>query len=268
MVDGVMYQTASWSVVPPSTPGQANGSGNSTPGHREKGSKGCCDASIAASPSTRASYVAAYDGRLAPLSGDGAKVWEKDTVIDPSIVHHHRRAARRQRQGHDRQGGAEYGIRGYSRPTMPRPATRRGVFTPCPAIPRSRSKRVDRFRREELGSGGKMVDHGGGGTPWDSWPTILNSTGCTSAPATVRPGTTTSEAPRAATICICLRSWRSNPTPEDVWHYQKTPGDKWDYTSTQQMILADLKIDGAPRKVFMHAPKNGFFYVSTAATAN
>ena len=27
------------------------------------------------------------------------------------------------------------------------------------------------------------------------------------------------------------------------------------------MILADLTIDGAPRKVIMQAPKNGFFYV-------
>ena len=27
------------------------------------------------------------------------------------------------------------------------------------------------------------------------------------------------------------------------------------------MILADIKIDGAPRKVILHAPKNGFFFV-------
>src|SRR5260370_10222519 len=27
------------------------------------------------------------------------------------------------------------------------------------------------------------------------------------------------------------------------------------------MILADLNIDGAPRKVILHAPKNGFFFV-------
>ena len=46
-----------------------------------------------------------------------------------------------------------------------------------------------------------------------------------------------------------------------VWHYQETPGDNWDYTSTQPMILADLKIGGQPRKVILHAPKNGFFFV-------
>ena len=42
-----------------------------------------------------------------------------------------------------------------------------------------------------------------------------------------------------------------------AWHYQETPGDNWDFTSSQPMILADLKIAGKPRKVILHAPKNG-----------
>src|SRR5690606_3089674 len=50
-------------------------------------------------------------------------------------------------------------------------------------------------------------------------------------------------------------------TGEYVWHFQETPGDVWDYTSTQSLILADLTIDGKPRKVIMQAPKNGFYYV-------
>jgi PQQ-dependent dehydrogenase (methanol/ethanol family) len=50
-------------------------------------------------------------------------------------------------------------------------------------------------------------------------------------------------------------------TGEYVWHYQTTPGDSWDFTATQHMILADLEIGGATRKVLMQAPKNGFFYV-------
>ncbi|HSC16953.1 MAG TPA: c-type cytochrome, partial [Gammaproteobacteria bacterium] len=39
------------------------------------------------------------------------------------------------------------------------------------------------------------------------------------------------------------------------------PGESWDFTSTQPMMLADLTLGGEPRKVLMHAPKNGFFYV-------
>jgi alcohol dehydrogenase (cytochrome c)/quinohemoprotein ethanol dehydrogenase len=55
-------------------------------------------------------------------------------------------------------------------------------------------------------------------------------------------------------------------TGEYVWHYQENPGDEWDYDSTGQMILADLTVDGQVRKVLLHAPKNGFFYVLDRAT--
>ena len=50
-------------------------------------------------------------------------------------------------------------------------------------------------------------------------------------------------------------------TGEYVWHYQVTPADNWDYTATQQMVLAELEIEGEMRSVIMQAPKNGFFYV-------
>ncbi|MEJ0039732.1 MAG: hypothetical protein WDO68_27445 [Gammaproteobacteria bacterium] len=45
------------------------------------------------------------------------------------------------------------------------------------------------------------------------------------------------------------------------WHYQETPGDQWDYDAVQNMSLAELDIHGKKRKVLLHAPKNGFFYV-------
>jgi glucose dehydrogenase len=52
------------------------------------------------------------------------------------------------------------------------------------------------------------------------------------------------------------------------WHFQTTPGDSWDYTATQSIILADLPLGegGAPLRVAMQAPKNGFFYVINAAS--
>jgi quinohemoprotein ethanol dehydrogenase len=46
-----------------------------------------------------------------------------------------------------------------------------------------------------------------------------------------------------------------------VWHYQTTPGDAWDYDSATDMTLATLNIQGHPRRVMLHAAKNGFFYV-------
>ena len=50
------------------------------------------------------------------------------------------------------------------------------------------------------------------------------------------------------------------------WHYQVVPNDNWDYDSVQQLMLADLTINGKPRKVIMQAPKDGFFYVLDRAT--
>ena len=46
-----------------------------------------------------------------------------------------------------------------------------------------------------------------------------------------------------------------------MWHYQETPGEMWDFTASQQIILADIAINGQVRKALLHAPKNGFFYV-------
>ncbi len=50
-------------------------------------------------------------------------------------------------------------------------------------------------------------------------------------------------------------------TGEYRWHYQTVPGEEWDYTATQQMVLADIALDGESMPVLMQAPKNGFFYV-------
>lgn len=51
-----------------------------------------------------------------------------------------------------------------------------------------------------------------------------------------------------------------------VWYYQEVPGDDWDYDSIADLMLADVTINGRPRKVVMHAPKDGFFYVLDRVT--
>lgn len=50
-------------------------------------------------------------------------------------------------------------------------------------------------------------------------------------------------------------------TGQYLWHYQTVPGESWDYNSAMDITLATLTLDGQPRDVIMHAPKNGFFYV-------
>jgi quinohemoprotein ethanol dehydrogenase len=50
-------------------------------------------------------------------------------------------------------------------------------------------------------------------------------------------------------------------TGKYVWHYQQNPRDAWDYKATPNMVLATVNLEGGPKKVLMHAPTNGFFYV-------
>jgi quinohemoprotein ethanol dehydrogenase len=58
-----------------------------------------------------------------------------------------------------------------------------------------------------------------------------------------------------------------NPDTGDyVWHYQEDPSDVWDFDSDGQMILVDLPFEAQTRKLLLHAPKNGFFYVLDRAT--
>ncbi len=45
------------------------------------------------------------------------------------------------------------------------------------------------------------------------------------------------------------------------WHYQFTPHDTRDWDSAQPMVLVDELWEGKPRKLLLHADKNGFFYV-------
>ncbi|MGQ0736779.1 MAG: PQQ-dependent dehydrogenase, methanol/ethanol family [Acidobacteriota bacterium] len=55
-------------------------------------------------------------------------------------------------------------------------------------------------------------------------------------------------------------------TGEYRWHYQTTPGETWDFNSNMDIVLAELQLEGRARKVILHAPKNGFFYVIDRAT--
>ncbi len=123
-----------------------------------------------------------------------------------------------------------------------------------------------RERRRRPGTG-KWWKVGGGGTVWDSMAYdpeldllyVGAGNGSPWARAMRSPG-------RGDNLYLSSILALNPDTGELVWHYQTTPGDNWDYTATQHMILAELPIDGKPRKVIMQAPKNGFFYVLDRAT--
>ncbi len=50
------------------------------------------------------------------------------------------------------------------------------------------------------------------------------------------------------------------------WHYQFSPHDEFDWDATQVPVLADITIQGRPRKTMMWANRNGVFYVLDRTT--
>ena len=50
-------------------------------------------------------------------------------------------------------------------------------------------------------------------------------------------------------------------TGELVWHYQFMPNDSFDFDGTAENIVADIQVEGKPRKVLINTNKNGFVYV-------
>src|SRR6184192_3623106 len=44
------------------------------------------------------------------------------------------------------------------------------------------------------------------------------------------------------------------------WVYQMTPHDEWDYDGINEMILADVNMNGQARKILVHFDRNGFGY--------
>ncbi len=61
--------------------------------------------------------------------------------------------------------------------------------------------------------------------------------------------------------------WARNPDNGVAkWVYQMTPHDEWDFDGVNEMILADLNIAGAARKVLVHFDRNGFGYTLDRVT--
>jgi PQQ-dependent dehydrogenase (methanol/ethanol family) len=50
-------------------------------------------------------------------------------------------------------------------------------------------------------------------------------------------------------------------TGKQKWYYQFTPHDTHDWDATEPNVLVDVNYRGQPRKLLLHADRNGFFYV-------
>jgi quinohemoprotein ethanol dehydrogenase len=267
VVDGIMYVSASWSVVHAIDARTGKRIWTYDPGvNREIGFKGCCDVVNRGVALYKGKvFVGAYDGRLIAIDAvTGKKIWEKDTVIDHSHSYTITGAPRVVKGkvliGN---GGAEYGARGYITAYDAETGTQAWRWFVVPGDP---SKP---FEDSSMAAAAKTWDpagkwwiNGGGGTPWDSITYDPDLNLIYIGTGNGAPWNRNLRSPAGGdNLYLASLVALNADTGKYVWHYQETPGDNWDYTSTQPMILADIKIDGKPHKVILHAPKNGFFFV-------
>jgi len=267
VVDGIMYVTASWSVVhaidvrtgqriwtyDPQVP-------------REAGFKGCCDVvNRGVALYEGKVYVAAYDGRLVALdAATGKRLWEKDTIIDRRFSYTITGAPRVVKGkviiGN---GGAEYGVRGYVTAYDAKTGDQKWRWFTVPGDPGKPFEDESMAKAAKTWDpAGKWWEAGGGGTAWDAMAFDPELNLLYIGTGNGSPWAHKKRSPAGGDNLYLASIVALNPdTGKYVWHYQETPGDNWDFTSTQPMILADLTLDGKKRKVVMHAPKNGFFFL-------
>jgi len=266
VVDGVMYTTAPWSVVfalDARTGEQIWTWDPKVP--KEYGQKACCDVVNRGVAVYKGNvYVATLDGRLAALdAATGKVVWEEQTTdkAKPYTI----TGAPRVANGLVLigNGGSEFGVRGY---VSAYDAEKGKLAWRTYTVPGDPDKPFESEAIEEAAKtwkgAGEALKQGAGGTSWDAitYDPELNliyfgtGNGVAWDRDTRSPGGGDN---LYLTSIIAVFA----DTGKVKWHYQLVPGDTWDFDACQQLVLADLKIDGKIRKVLMQAPKEGFFYV-------
>ncbi len=262
-----MYQSAPWNVVHAIDARTGTKIWSFDPGvDRSKTYRGCCDAVSRGLALYKGKvFEAAYDGRLIALdAATGAKLWETDTLIDHA---HSYTITGAPRVFNGKvvigQSGAEYGVRGYVTAYDSETGHQLWRWFTVPGDP---SKPFEDASMEAAAKtwdpSGKYWINGGGGAPWDSITFDPDLNMVYVGTGNGGPWNRKLRSPSGGDNLYLGSIVALNAdTGRYIWHYQETPGDNWDYTSTQPMILADIKIDNVPRKVILHAPKNGFFFV-------
>jgi len=276
VVDGVMYLTGPWSKV------FAFDASNGEPlwtfdpevPHSVLQNT-CCDAVNRGVAVWRGKlYLGTLDGRLIAIDArTGAQLWSEQTTDPdlpysitgvPRVVNNHVIIGN---------GGAEFGVRGYVSAYDANTGALDWRFYTVPnpdgEPDNAASDEVLQTASRTWSEGGQWRESGGGGTVWDS---IVYDHELNQLYIGVGNGSPWNHGVRSDgqgdNLFLSSIVALDPDTGEYLWHYQETPGESWDYTATQSIILAELEIDGQPRKVMMHAPKNGFFFVIDRETGS
>ena len=269
MHDGTLFVTTAWSMVKAYDAATGKLKWEYDPEvPRETLVRACCDAvNRGVALYGNNAYVATLDGRLVALDQDtGSVVWEKMTVPDQdnyTITGAPRIARGLVLIG---SGGAEYKARGYIAAFDAGTGDEVWRWHTVPGDPAAGFEN-DAMEKAAKTWGGEWWKMGGGGTVWDSITYDPKSGLVYFGTGNAEPWNPAAN-DRGAEDSLYTGSIVAldAETGEYRWHFQETPEDRWDYDSNAQITLADVELDGKARRVVLHAPKNGFFYVLDAAT--
>ncbi len=269
VVDGIMYVSTAWSMVKAYDAATGKKLWEYDPKvPRETLVDVCCDAVNRGVAVYKGKvYVATIAGHLVALNADtGAVIWDKKTTPDGS--HMTITGAPRIAKGKVLIGsaGAEYITRGYLAAFDAETGSEAWRFYTVPGDP-SKAQEGKHLEAAAKTWAPDAWKNGGGGTVWDSITydpkTDLVYFGTANAepwnPA-ARGGKEGDSLYTASIVAVHA------DTGEYAWHFQETPEDRWDFDSNQQIMTADIAVNGKPQHVIMHAPKNGFFYTLDAAS--
>jgi len=262
--DGVLFTTSAWSMVYAVDARRGTVIWRYDPAvPKDHGKFVCCDVvNRGVALYHDKVYVGTIDGRLVALDRrTGTPVWAVQTTPKDgpyAITGAPRIAGGRVVIGN---AGSEFAARGFVSAYDAGSGTLAWRTYMVPGDP-SKPFESDALRRAASTWSGQWWKAGGGASPWDPIvydPTLdllYVGTGNASPWYPELRGDKEGDNLYASSIVAIKAS-----TGEIIWHYQTTPGDSWDYDATQPITLADLTIDGRPRKVLMQPNKNAFFYV-------
>lgn len=264
VVDGVLYFTSAWSKVFAlnAVRGQLLWSFDpKVPGAWAVNA--CCDVvNRGVAVWNGKVFFGTLDGRLIALdAATGRQLWEALTVdrnFRYTITGAPRVVKGKVIIGN---GGAEFGVRGYVSAYDSETGNLVWRFYTVPGDP-SKPYESPALARAAQTWSGEWWKLGAGGTVWNA---IAYDPELDQLYIGTGNGTPWSEKFRSPkggdNLFTCSIVALKAETGEYIWHYQEDPADAWDFDSDEDIILADLVLDGQPRKVLMQAPKNGFFYV-------